>query len=190
MKYSFETIMRDMAALRGEPSWLSLPEEETLPGGENGALSDTRRALRLQVERKALEVIKAHPGIHDETLSIGGATEACGTYSCRLALPSDYLRIAALRMPDWPAALSTVEEDTLRTQLGALMPERMAPPESPLLRLERRPEGLSLMIQGTRCPGGVPATALYVPRPRWRPDGTISLPPLLYPEIIASVSKI
>lgn len=177
--------MRDMAALRGEPSWLSLPEEEALTAAESGALSDTRRALRLQVERKALEVMSAHPGIHDETLPIPGATEACGTYSCRLGLPADYLRLAALRMPDWPAALSTVEEDTLRTQLGALMPERMAPPESPLLRLERRPEGLSLLIQGTGCPGAVPATALYVPRPRWRSDGTIALPALLYHEILA-----
>lgn len=187
--WRFETVLADVTALSGGNPHL----RDSLPPGGDLQLWDDERAvrilfpdeaaailLRLDLAEIPLSCLLAIPGMPDPT----------GDHSGRLPLPDDFLRLAAFRMPGWHQTLTaTPPSGTLRGALGGATPKRSHSPRFPAIHFADAASGKILEFYGAPDPGEAPATALYIPRPRWRPDDTLLLPEEIYPTAVRSTAS-
>lgn len=189
MIYRFETVYSDVAALLGESPGLDC----VCPPDEEPATLPLRHLVRKYLPIAAVDILDRASIPEIDTLSSFAARPVkTGSDSGRIPLPDDFLRLAAFRMPDWEADETDVTDGRLLiSRCKGRIPDvlrRMRTSRNPYLRISRHSGGLCLHFYGTGNPDSVPARALYVARPRWRSDHSISLPETLYPRIVAATA--
>lgn len=185
MRISFETVVRDYLALRGESPGL-LP---VLEPGEDSAVLTLEAYLRTRLLPEAVRAAISLP-LHEVDTLVSASPEpladAGGTLILRM--PDDYLRLHTLRMADWRESLYATEPfGSLRGALCANAPAWMFCTCRPMVREQRDAAGPYLRVFGSRS-SSPPVTCLYVPRPSF--DGTtLTLPAAAYIPTLESIKK-
>ena len=164
MIISFENVVRDYLALRGEsPDLLPVLEE-----GEESPVLTLATELKAKLPAMAIEATKETPSLFlDEIRSVEAKFEMETPRIARVRMPDDYLAFHSLRMADWKEPLRSPEPvEALRWALGGNAPEWMICTERPMVKEERDAEGLWLKVYGSEA-FDLPANILYVPIPEF-----------------------
>ena len=148
-----------------------------------------------QVEWGARQVIEEAPLTKLGTgIPIRGSVAWRGSHGMGMAwlvLPDDFLRLLAIRMSDWQrdATIITADDERYQWQSSRFAAIR-GNPQRPVAAIVTTPVGMAVELYSSSAGDGVTlAKALYLPVPRIH-HGTISLPPLLYPDIIDRIATL
>lgn len=169
MRVTFEELMRDYLALRGESPDL-LPR---LTDGEDvSAVLTLSRELRAKLPSAAVKATLGTPLIFIDEVKETQPEMTLDSRGCiQVRLPDDYLRLYSLRMQDWREPVREPERsDSLRWRLGGNAPEWMCCTEHPMVVEDRDAAGMMLCVYGSEA-YDMPATLLYVPFPSF--DGNV-----------------
>ena len=103
-------------------------------------------------------------------------------------MPSDYLKLYSLRMPDWKEAVRAVEPSgSLRAALGANAPRWMICAERPMVTEHRDDAGIFLRVLGSRSE--TPTKELYyIPLPAFDGD-TLTISKAAYHIMLSSLAS-
>lgn len=148
-----------------------------------------------QVEWGARQVIEEAPLCRlGQGVPIRGGVawhDAPGVGMGLLLLPDDFLRLLVIRMSDWHRDAKIIfAHDAEYQWQSSRFPAVRGNPERPVAAIVTTPVGLAVELYSSHGGAGVTiAKALYLPVPRLV-DGTISLPPLLYPDIIDRIATL
>lgn len=162
MKITFQQILHDYLALRGEsPDLLPLLEE-----GEESAVLTLRDQLRVELKARAIDATLATPPLWLDDIreiTVKPTPERGGL--AVISLPPDYLKFYSLQATDWKEPLMNTEpEESLRRKLGANAPGWMICAENPMAVEENTPEGKQLRVYGSDMPE-LGLTFRYIPLP-------------------------
>ncbi|MCM1153179.1 MAG: hypothetical protein NC328_05955 [Muribaculum sp.] len=189
MLYTLSRIHHDAGIILGETPGL----EQALTADETSAVLTLDKLVVQLLPRVAAEVIEQAP-IHlvDTNKPLPFEPIPLSDRSGYIPLPPDFLRLAALKMPDWSRVLREVRApSSVMTDPSFIIPvklRRMASPAHPLLQFCQVGDGPALLFIGSDCPDATPDVADYIPYPSWKPDCSIRLPGSLYDKIIINLA--
>lgn len=187
MLFRFDKVLHDVLALLGE----SPHGEEGIPAeqGWQGLAPD--RLVYILFPDAATDILLDSRAESPDSIAVfKHEPEAVAPDAGRIPLPDDFLYLVAFQMPDWTAPLAgAASGETLRGALGAQIPplmKRMRTSLHPLVCIGKD----NLFYYGTAFPGEAPVMASYMPRPRWLPDLTISLPGEAYAKALSKTASL
>ena len=190
MKYSIHQIIHDVSVRLD----LDDADEPLITVNDRGART-IADIISSQVEWGARLVIEEAP-LHRLGTGVplrGGVAwqQAPGVGMAMLLLPDDFLRLLVIRMSDWrrDAKIITAHDVEYQWQ-SSRFPAVRGNPERPVAAIVTTPLGLAVELYSSQGGAGVTlAKALYLPVPRLH-EGAISLPPLLYHDIIDRIATL
>lgn len=163
MLIPIKQIVKDFLAITGESPHLS----PTLEEGEDSAVLTLEEMLRARLDDCAVKAtLETEPVFLDEIEEIYPEIEWSDDGVGKIRLPSDYLKLMSLRMPDWAESVTETEpKGTLRDALRGNAPRWMACPCRPLVVEGRDRKSRFLRIYGSERCYDEPDELLYIVRP-------------------------
>lgn len=198
MTCRFETILNDLQVALGEtPGLPALLTGEELPEdwvGNNLQLLVGRFAPGVAMK---LFINSEITLLRDVMQPIESMPVKAGDDSALIPLPSDFLRLGAIRMADWEREVEALTPiDSLRSRIGVIpgVLRRVCSPRFPIVGVRCDNSGRYLEVRGTSSPETPPQTALYVAVPIWQRSEYgvryMDIPEVLYSEFIAGLTRI
>lgn len=204
MKYSIETLTRDVMARLGEitrpqASYADLPPGiHDIPSPQDVIALKVRSMLPEVGSRLILQApIGFRPPEGGEPISASPSEVRmavrlmpCGLYAAEVALPEDFLRMGSVRMGEWRHAVSEAvgPADSGWARQWSAEAGIAGCPARPSAYLDRTAAGVVLRLMGSRAEEDALdfLTVWRIPVPD--ADGDFRFPAILYPELVSSIA--